>query len=135
MNKKRGLEDKFARQYVNRDLTTSRSSDVTTWFRHLLYDALFKKTRLGRQALTARIGCIHTLRGSFRSTTFMPLLRHCTLLTRRSASRTALWWWNGSRWRPADPPDDGSLGGSVTIKYHNHNYTNILYIYCLAEIE
>ena len=39
MNKKRGLAGKFARQCVNRD--------VTSLFRHLPYDALFKKTRLG----------------------------------------------------------------------------------------
>ena len=34
----------------------SRFCDVTSLFRHLLYDTLFKKTRLGRQALTAWIG-------------------------------------------------------------------------------
>ena len=90
LNKKRGLEGKFAQQYVKLGVTslllhvhvtvpihveamlkkarlgrqvrttirktlhniivTSRSCDVTLLFRHLLYDALFTKTRLGRQA-------------------------------------------------------------------------------------
>ena len=35
---------KFARQYVN-CIVTSRSRDVTSLFRHLPYDVLFKKTR------------------------------------------------------------------------------------------
>ena len=35
---------KFARQYVN-SIVTSRSRDVTSLFRHLPYDVLFKKTR------------------------------------------------------------------------------------------
>ena len=35
---------KFARQYVN-SIVTSRSRDVTSWFPHLPYDDLFKKTR------------------------------------------------------------------------------------------
>ena len=46
MNKKRGLACKFARQYVN-SIVTSRSHDVTSLFRHLPYDVLFKKTRRG----------------------------------------------------------------------------------------
>ena len=50
MYKKQGLEGKCGCQYVN--------CDVTSLFRHLLYVALFKKTRLGRQAVTAWIGCI-----------------------------------------------------------------------------
>ena len=33
---------KFARQYVN-SIVTSRSRDVTSLFRHLPYDVLFKK--------------------------------------------------------------------------------------------
>ena len=39
-------------------IVTSRSCDVTSLFRHLLYDTLFKKTRLRRQPLTAWIGSI-----------------------------------------------------------------------------
>ena len=39
-------------------IVTSRSCAVTSLFRHLLYATLFKKTRLGSQALTAWIGCI-----------------------------------------------------------------------------
>ena len=39
-------------------IVTSRSCDVTSLFRHLLCDAVFTKTRLGRQALAARIKCI-----------------------------------------------------------------------------
>ena len=35
---------KFARQYVN-SIVTSRSRDVTSLFRQLPYDVLFKKTR------------------------------------------------------------------------------------------
>ena len=35
---------KFARQYVN-SIVTSRSRDVTSLFRHLPHDVLFKKTR------------------------------------------------------------------------------------------
>ena len=35
---------KCARQYVN-SIVTSRSRDVTSLFRHLPYDVLFKKTR------------------------------------------------------------------------------------------
>ena len=39
-------------------IVTSRSCDVISLFRYLLYDALFKKTRLGRQAFTAWIRSI-----------------------------------------------------------------------------
>ena len=35
---------KFARQYVN-SIVTSRSREVTSLFRHLPYDVLFKKSR------------------------------------------------------------------------------------------
>ena len=40
-------------------IVTSRSRDVTSLFRQLLYDTLFKKTRRGRQALTAWIDPIN----------------------------------------------------------------------------